>query len=187
MSTSRESVSQPKSPSPAKTDEVKPKDASSQNALDCSSVGTKDAKPCTFSRTFQVQEREWWDVSLGVTVPGVRQTQYTADTTVHSKSTTHTNVYAFLDFGLLNTKPRLPHLSVGLPVSGQVFYRPFFGVGQSITTLPFIDRLRFPLKFGVFVGVVYARQQTPRHSALVQRRHQVNSRPILKHAELQSS
>ena len=61
-----------------------------------------------------------------------------------------------------NTKPRLPHLSVGLPVSGQVFYRPFFGVGESITTLPFVDRLRFPLKFGVFVGVVYARQQTPK-------------------------
>ncbi len=147
----------PPKPTPDKPDSATP------TAIDCSALDSK-SKPCTMSHTWQSNEREWWDVSLGVAVPGVKQTKFTAPSgKVVASTTTHTDVYAFFDLGydLQNRALRIPHLEVGIPVASQPLYRPFVGVGEWITPLLGLEKKKFPLRLGVFVGAVIAKQYSP--------------------------
>jgi hypothetical protein len=147
-------------PSPPKNPADKP--AANNGPVDCTALDPN--KPCTMNHIFQSNDREWWDVSLGITVPGIRQTKYTAPSgKVVASTTTHTDVYAFFDLGydLQNKGLRWPHLNVGIPVAGQPFYRPFVGVGEWLTPLLGLEKKKFPLRLGVFAGVVFAKQYSP--------------------------
>ena len=53
-----------------------PPAASGPSPVDCTSV-TSDA-PCTISRTIADNDREYWDVGLGLSMPGVRERNYNA-------------------------------------------------------------------------------------------------------------
>jgi hypothetical protein len=139
-----------------------PGNPAAPSAVDCTAIDS--SKPCTINHVFQSNDREWWDVSLGLSVPGIRQTKYTAPSgKVVGTTTTHTDIYAFFDLGydLQNKGLRWPHLDVGIPVTGQPFYRPFIGVGEWLTPLFGLDKTKFPLKLGAFAGVVFAKDYSP--------------------------
>lgn len=130
--------------------------------VDCSAIDST-TKPCVISHTLQSNEREWWDVSLGVAIPGVKQTNFSAPSgTVVATTTTHTDVYAFFNLGYnLQNRLRTPHLDFGIPVASQPLYRPFIGVGEWLTPLFGLEKRKFPLRVGVFVGAVFAKQYSP--------------------------
>jgi hypothetical protein len=97
---------------------------------DCSSLSSKNT--CTVSRTFTSLDKEWWDVSLAISVPGVRESKYSISSgALQSKPTTHTDMYALFDMywsaKWWTKNSGAPHVAVGLPVTGQTFYRPAFG------------------------------------------------------------
>jgi hypothetical protein len=124
--------------------------------VDCSATDAQT--PCSFSHTFKSEDKEWWDISIGVTTPGVREATYAGNASKPPTITTHTNLYAIFDllpfakwYGKDDFAPRL---NVGLPVTGKTFYRPYFGLSENLT-----GRWRsFPVQLNVFAGVVYMKQ-----------------------------
>ncbi len=157
----------PKSPNagddpPAKT-KTDATGAAPSNPPDCTAIGAMNPT-CSVSRSFTSIDREWWDVSLGITTPGFRQTQFSAPSgSVLATQTRHTEVFAFMNLGydLQNRGLWLPHLDVGLPVSGQPFYSPFVGLGEWFTPITSLERRGFPLRMGVFAGAVFMQQYSP--------------------------
>lgn len=130
--------------------------------VDC--IAASSSSPCTFARKFRSHGHEAWDFSLAVSVPGVREPRYSAaDPAATPSVTRHTDLYGMLDiypFARFDGKESaFPHLIVGLPVTGKPFYRPFFGVGQNVTSWTGLERIGFPLRLSVFAGLVYMRQQ----------------------------
>lgn len=148
----------------ASTDSTK-SDQQTASVVDCSAV-VDDKSPCSFKRSFRSQDKEYWDIGLSVPIPGVKETTYTLSSgSAKSSVTTHTDVYAFLDIYPLakwfDKRSGVPHLDVGLPVTGQTFYRPFFGAAENVTNWTGLPRLGFPLEMSVFAGVVHMRIQVP--------------------------
>jgi hypothetical protein len=136
--------------------------------VDCTAVD--DKTPCSFKRSFRAQDKEYWDIGLSVPVPGIRETKFTvANGTAKPSVTTHTDVYAFVDIyplaHWLDKRGPAPHFDVGLPVTSQTFYRPFFGVAENFTNWTGLRRLGFPLEMSVFAGVVDMRIQVPTQTA----------------------
>jgi hypothetical protein len=126
---------------------------SGTTAIDCSA--TNATTPCTFSKSFLSDDKEWWDFSVGVTTPGVNEAKYNAaKPSAPPTLTRHTELYGVLDlYPFAKWAPKdsfLLHLMVGLPVSGKPFYMPFYGIGANIT-----GRWKnFPIPLGVFWGVI---------------------------------
>jgi hypothetical protein len=125
---------------------------------DCSTI--EKGSPCTLTRTFTSLDKEWWDVGIGVSIPGVRETKYSLVSGVLTpKATTHTDAYALFDiypFARCITKDSgVPHLAVGLPVTGQTFYRPFFGISENLIGWNGIQKLTGLPTLNFFAGVVY--------------------------------
>jgi hypothetical protein len=149
---------------------------SSQRALDsapaaspgnatCSGLG--NTTPCSMNRTFTSADREFWDVSIGVAIPGVRETSYTFSTTtskLSSSVTTHTDLYALLDlypFGALKPKESwVPHIDAGIPVTSKSFYRPYFGISENLTGWTHLQKaLSLPAAVNFFVGMTFMKTQ----------------------------
>jgi Putative Ig domain len=135
--------------------------------VDCSAVD--DKTPCSFKRSFRAQDKEYWDIGLAVAVPGVKERTFTlTNGTATSSVTRHTDVYAFLDVYPLahwfDKRGPAPHFALGLPVTSQTFYRPFFGAAENFTNWTGLRRLGFPLEMSVFAGVVDMRIQVPMQS-----------------------
>jgi hypothetical protein len=148
----------------ASTDSTK-SDQQTAAVVDCTAV-KDDKSPCSFKRSFRSEDKEYWDIGLSVPIPGVKETKYTlSNGAAKSSVTTHTDVYAFLDlYPLANwfdKRSAAPHFDVGLPVTGQTFYRPFFGAAENLTSWTGLRRQGFPLEISVFAGVVYMRIQVP--------------------------
>jgi hypothetical protein len=125
-----------------------------------------DKSPCSFKRTLRSQNKEYWDIGLSVPIPGVKETTYTlSNGAAKSSLTRHVEVYAFLDLypfaRWLDKRSAAPHFNIGLPVTGQPFYRPFFGAAENLTNWTGLRRRGFPLELTVFAGVVYMRIQVP--------------------------
>ena len=128
----------------------------STTVVDCSATSTQS--PCSFSHSFQADDKEWWDISIGVSVPGVQEAKYSKGASSPPTITRHTDLYAILDLLPLakwySKDSFAPRLNVGLPVTGQTFYRPYFGVSENLT-----GRWHgFPLQLNAFAGVVYMKQ-----------------------------
>jgi len=131
--------------------------------------GTNNSLPCTTTRTFTSKDREWWDVSIGITLPGVRETKYSiVNSSLHSSVTLHTDFYAMLDlypFAFAGAKDDWePHFNVGVPITGQSLYRPYFGMAESVGGL--LTRLfrsqrqiSLPLGLNVFAGMTWMKIQ----------------------------
>lgn len=123
---------------------------------DCSSLSAKN--PCTVSRTLTSLDKEWWDVSLAVSIPGVRESKYSISSSkLQSMPTTHTDLYALFDIywsaKWWTKNSGAPHLAIGLPVTGQTFYRPAFGLSENLTGWNRFGRT-FPVPINFFAGVV---------------------------------
>jgi hypothetical protein len=132
----------------------------SVTVVDCSALSS--SSPCTFNRTFRSLDREYWDFGIGVTAPGVREPIY-ASATAAPTVKTHTDAYGLLDLypaaHWFTKEQPFPHFVVGLPVTGQPFYRPLFGIGENVTAWTRLERKGFPLRINVFAGLVYMQQQ----------------------------
>jgi hypothetical protein len=120
-----------------------------------------NAAPCTSTHSFAVTEKGWWDVSIGVTVPGTRETKYTFSSgSVQTSVTRHTDLYALLDiFPWANAHPKdsiYPHINAGVPLTSQSLYRPYFGLAESLTGWTGLQRkLSLPVGVNFFAGVVF--------------------------------
>jgi hypothetical protein len=134
-----------------------------------SSVGCKPS-PCSFAKTVTHYDTEYWDVSLGLAIPGPVETTYKSTTSSTGKSTltpsnvTHTDAYAFADFYIFEhwaMAPTFlsaaPHVNVGIPITSQVFHRPYVGFAENIGLLTSKVKLNIPLS--VFAGTVFMKQQ----------------------------
>jgi hypothetical protein len=113
---------------------------------------------CNFSHSFRSDDKEYWDVSIGISIPGVREARYSADLTKAPSVKTHTDLYGMFDiypFAFTRNKESLvPHLLAGMPLTGQPFHRPLFGVAEHFTKIIGLNKLGFPLPIYVFAGVV---------------------------------
>jgi hypothetical protein len=133
----------------------------SAGSLACN--GANYTTPCASTHAFESIDKEYWDVSVGVTAPGVRETKFTFATNAVTKSTkTNTNLYGMLDiYWTARWHPKdypILHPFVGLPVSGQTFYRPAFGMAQPINGLKILHhKISLPISVNAFAGMVYMR------------------------------
>jgi len=130
-----------------------------------SCTGSHNSLPCTSTRTFTSLDPEWWDVSIGITIPGVRESKYSIANGALSKSvTTHTDLYAMLDlypfFLKADKNDWAPHFDVGVPLTSQSFYRPYFGLAESVGGV--LSRVsgakrpfKLPVDINVFAGMVW--------------------------------
>jgi len=128
-------------------------------------TGTRNSAPCTATRTFTSEDPEWWDVSIGIAIPGIRESKYSIVNGDLTKSvTTHTDFYGMLDlypfFLKTDKNDWAPHFNVGVPITSQSFYRPYFGLAESVggvlsriagTKKPF----QLPVNINVFAGMVW--------------------------------
>lgn len=134
----------------------------SVTVVDCTQLTS--SSPCAFNHTFRSLDHEYWDLSLGVAVPGVRQSNYSTPTATPTV-TMHTDAYAFLDIYpaayWLTKEQWFPHFVVGLPLTSQTFYRPAFGMGENLTAITGLEKRGFPVRIGFFAAVVDMRQQYP--------------------------
>lgn len=141
----------------------KPIKPPSAGSITCS--GSGNITPCSAAHSFVSQDKEYWDVSIGVATPGTRETKYTfSGGAVQSSITRHTDLYGMLDIypgGYWQPKDgAIPHLNVGLPVTSQSFYRPYFGLSESLTGWTTLQRkLSLPIGINFFAGMVYMKTQ----------------------------
>ncbi len=100
----------------------------------CTAV-TSDA-PCSISRSVVDYDKEYWDIGLGLAVPGVPERMYDpADLTKKSSTTVHTDVYAFIDIYFDgNRRSAWPHLVLGVPVASQPLHRQAYAMSFPLTT-----------------------------------------------------
>jgi len=125
--------------------------SSPSQIVSCNSLGSPST-PCTFNRTFAVDDVEHWDLSLGLAIPGSAETIYSANaapaivaactnpiiatSAVASPSSAnyqcglkhHTDAYAFVDF-----YPFASSLS-GRPLVPNASYLPHVNFGIPITS-----------------------------------------------------
>lgn len=128
-------------------------------ATDCSLV-TQNT-PCNLTRSFRSDDKEWIDFSVGVTIPGVKENIYSSPTT--SSVETHTDLYGMVDLFPFaywkNKESPVPYLNLGIPVTSQPFHRPYFGIGETLTTWTGLERIGFPIRINFFGGIVLMKQQ----------------------------
>jgi hypothetical protein len=136
-------------------------------ATDCTNVAQK--APCAISRSFRTDDREYFDFSLAVTIPGIYETKFkpnASSTGLTSSLTRHTDVYAMIDLFPLAywryKQDNIFHLLWGVPVTSNPLYRPFFGAAIDLTGWTGLQRRGFPLQMSVFGGVVYMKEQVPK-------------------------
>jgi hypothetical protein len=130
--------------------------------VDCSNITTSN--PCTFTRNFPADDKEYWDVSLGLAIPGPKENVFKASTNggiPSSSPTTHTDAYALADIYLLASKwPKVsyaPHINAGIPITSQSLHRPYVGLGEDVS--PTLQQHGFPLDLCIFGGIVFMKQQ----------------------------
>lgn len=124
-----------------------------------------NSTPCTTNRTFTSADREWWDVSIGVTTPGVRESQYSiVSNALQMSATRHTDFYGMFDIfpaaAYLPKESWFPHFNIGIPVASKSLYRPYFGLGEDLTSWThFQKNLGLPIDVNFFAGVVWMKTQ----------------------------
>jgi hypothetical protein len=139
-------------------------------SVDCSIVSSQS--PCTFTDTFVNSDREAWDFSVGVDLPGVREAKFTSATSPPS-IVTHADLYALGDFFPLaivqhftdwsaiaymkTTETWVPHFNFGIPIASQPL-----GLAEPVTTWTKAQKHGFPLQINLFAGFVDLKQQVVR-------------------------
>ncbi len=134
---------------------------SGKQTQDCS---TSTTTSCTnAARTFHNLDAEFWDLSAGFALPGVREPQYaSSNPALLIAPIRHNDFFGLLDlypFAAVASKTSpVPHFAVGIPVTGKVFSRPFFGIAECITGAPYFQNHSVPL-ISLLYGVVYLNQE----------------------------
>ncbi|MBZ5530427.1 MAG: hypothetical protein LAO20_03260 [Acidobacteriia bacterium] len=131
----------------------------SPGIVGCSGDG--NSPPCAVTRTFTSDDREWWDVSIGVTTPGIRENQFSINNNALLKGATrHTDLYGLFDVfpaaAKLSKESWFPHFNVGIPVSSKSLYRPYFGMAENLTGWTHLQKnLNLPVGLNLFGGVIW--------------------------------
>lgn len=127
------------------------------DALSC------NPSPCSFSKTVTHYDPEYWDVSLGVSIPGTLEPKYTSAGTL-TNPTRHTDAYGFLDLYPLQplaeaptSLTSIPHINLGIPITSQSLHRPYVGLAENVGFFTKKTKLNIPLS--VFAGTVIMKQQ----------------------------
>jgi hypothetical protein len=131
-----------------------------QKQSDCSSISKAG---CSVDHTIRAFDLEWWDIGLGLNIPGVKQPEYSSSTPPKQSSPkTQSSFYGFVNlypFSLLGSKTSAyPSLVAGIPVTGQVFYQPFVGLSEDVTGWA-AGKKWLPLQINLVAGVVFLKQQ----------------------------
>ncbi len=129
--------------------------------------------PCSLSKTVTHFDPEFWDVSVGMAIPGPIETTYkssssssnSGSTTVTASKVTHTDAYAFFDIYLGEFSSRtapanlslVPHINAGIPITSQTLHRPYVGLAENLGFLTKYAKLNIPLS--AFAGPVFMKQQ----------------------------
>jgi len=114
----------------------------------------------SINRTIHVLDKEWWDLSLSLSIPGVREPKVSLnkDNIVTPSVTRHIDVYGFINlYPFAAKKPKnsfAPHFDVGLPFSGQPLHRWFAGASEKI---PWIEKA-VGIPVNVFAGTVFLKE-----------------------------
>jgi hypothetical protein len=129
----------------------------SPQAVDCSSVS--QSSPCTLTRTLRSDDREAFDFSVGLTIPGIREQIYSPSPSIktHTEAVALVDIYPFAYWIPKEGWP--PHLNFGIPIANQPFHRPYFGIAENLTTWTHLEKAGFPIRINAFAGIVYAKQQ----------------------------
>jgi hypothetical protein len=127
--------------------------------VDCSVVS--QSSPCMFTHTLRNDDREAFDFSVGITVPGVREAILSSVTATPSIKR-HTDLYGLADIYPLafwkSKESWVPHFNLGIPVTSQPFHRPYFGVAENLTSWTNAEKVGFPLRINFFGGIAYMKQ-----------------------------
>lgn len=133
--------------------------APSSGTATCSANGNQT--PCSMQHSFVSEDREWWDISIGITIPGTHETKYAfSNGAVQTSVTRHTDLYGMFDiFPAAKWLPKesyVPHFVVGLPVTSRSLYRPYFGLAENLTGWTRLQKkLGIPVGVNFFAGEVY--------------------------------
>ncbi len=148
-------------------DQTKPASEPALGVMSC--TGESNSMPCTTTRSFTSVDREWWDVSIGIATPGVRESKYSiVNGALKNSVTTHTDLYGMLDIYpfafALEKNDWAPHFNLGVPVTSQSLYRPYFGAAWSIGGLltRFFrpnKQISLPVDMNAFGGMVWMKTQ----------------------------
>lgn len=155
--------------------------------VDCSRQSSASGV-CSYSRLFTVDEPEWWDISLGLAIPGVKEKISNPPASPPASGTTppislitpcpagytcsnkhHADPYIFVDFypfarawaprrrALFTNISYAPHVAVGVPLTSQSLYRPFFGLSEHVTG--WVERRGlFPIGVSIYGGTTWMKE-----------------------------
>jgi hypothetical protein len=131
-----------------------------QKQSDCSSISKAG---CSVDHTIRAFDLEWWDIGLGLNIPGVKQPQYSSSNPPKQSSPkTQSSFYGFVNlypFSRFGSKTSAyPSLVGGIPVTGQVFYQPFVGLSEDVTGWA-AGKKWLPLQINLVAGLVFLKQQ----------------------------
>lgn len=128
----------------------------SQQVTDCTTLSSSQT-PCSSSKKFRSDDPEVWDVSVGISVPGVPELVYGSNLTAKPKTKMHTDFYGFIDIypfaKLVSKESAVPHLIAGVPLTSQPLHRSSYGVAENITSWTGLERHGFPIRLNVYVAV----------------------------------
>jgi hypothetical protein len=131
--------------------------------------GGSSQTACSTNKTVTNYDPEYWDVSLGLAIPGpvemtYKSTTTSGSTTVTPSKVTHTDAYAFVDFYFLQKLSgspgglsSLPHFNFGIPITGTPLHRPYVGLAENLA--PLTRRLKLGVPLSLFAGPVFMKQQ----------------------------
>ena len=116
-------------------------------------------------RTYTSKEHAYFDVSAGLSIPGVRQTSFTfASSGVSSSVKRNTDAYGLIDVywlgALLPKESAIPHVNFGIPVTSQSLHRPYIGLSENLTGWSHLQKtLSLPIAINVFGGIVFMKTE----------------------------
>jgi hypothetical protein len=149
-------------------EEDTPQDATGgAKAGNCGGFGLgKDG--CSSSHQVISKSKEWWDVGMGLPIPGVMEPQYQAPkdasgqpALVHAARRASAmamfNLYPFAKWADKNSW--IPGVVTGVPVTGKSFWMPFVGVSENVTGWKLLQDKKFPVAVNFNFGWVHLNQQ----------------------------
>ncbi|HXE32174.1 MAG TPA: hypothetical protein VN515_10285 [Terriglobales bacterium] len=127
---------------------------------DCSNVSVDS--PCTITRTFINEDKEWWGLSLAVPPLGYNVQSFTSADAAPSVGR-QSGIYGMLDFYPgARWRPRqswFPHAVVGLPLAGKPLQKAYFGIGENLTGYRWFANHVLNLPVSVTYGFVHYKEQ----------------------------